>query len=77
MIAVGGPPTCNPLNQGQPDPRGNLAVISAATGGVYVGGIAPKIIDALKGPGIISFAAKGRLRPLLEAIPVNLSTYFT
>ncbi|HEY6008906.1 MAG TPA: glucokinase [Geobacteraceae bacterium] len=50
---------------------GNVALRSLATGGVYLGGgIAPKIIERLKGPGfILAFTAKGRLSPLLETIP--------
>lgn len=53
---------------------GNLALRSLATGGVYVGGgIAPKIIDRLKGPAfMLAFTAKGRLSPLLETIPVRV-----
>lgn len=53
---------------------GNLALRVLATGGVYLGGgIAPKIIERLKGPGFMqAFTAKGRLSPLLEAIPVRV-----
>ena len=53
---------------------GNAALRYLATGGVYVGGgIAPKIIEALKGPAfMMAFTAKGRLGPLLEAIPVKV-----
>ena len=53
---------------------GNLALRTLATGGVYVGGgIAPKIIDRLKGPAfMLAFTAKGRLSPLLETIPVRV-----
>lgn len=53
---------------------GNLALKVMATGGVYVGGgIAPKIIDKLKdGTFMEAFTAKGRLKPLLEAIPVGV-----
>jgi glucokinase len=45
-----------------------------ATGGVYLGGgIAPKIVDKLQEAAFINaFLAKGRLRPLLEAIPVKV-----
>jgi glucokinase len=52
---------------------GNVALRSLASGGVYLGGgIAPKIIERLKGPGfMMSFTAKGRLSPLLESIPVR------
>jgi len=53
---------------------GNLALRTLATGGVYIGGgIAPKIIDRLKGPEfMLAFTAKGRLSPLLESIPVRV-----
>jgi glucokinase len=53
---------------------GNLALKVLATGGVYVGGgIAPKIAETLKrGTFMEAFVAKGRLRPLLEAIPVRV-----
>lgn len=53
---------------------GNVALRSLATGGVYLGGgIAPKIIERLKGPGfMLAFIAKGRLSPILENIPVQV-----
>lgn len=53
---------------------GNVALRVLATGGVYLGGgIAPKIIERLKGPGFMqAFSAKGRLSPLLETIPVRV-----
>lgn len=53
---------------------GNVALRSLATGGVYLGGgIAPKIIERLKGPGfMLAFTTKGRLSPLLETIPVRV-----
>ena len=53
---------------------GNLALRMMATGGLYVGGgIASKNLDWLRsGPFIEAFLAKGRMRPLLEAIPVRL-----
>jgi glucokinase len=53
---------------------GNMALRVLATGGVYLGGgIAPKIIESLKGPGFMqAFTAKGRLSPLLETIPVRV-----
>jgi glucokinase len=53
---------------------GNLALQLMATGGVYVGGgIAPKIVRKLAGPAFMqAFVAKGRLQPLLEAIPVHV-----
>jgi len=53
---------------------GNHALKIMATGGIYIGGgIAPKILDKLKGPlfmqGLLS---KGRMRPLLEGMPVRV-----
>ncbi len=53
---------------------GNLALRMMAVGGVYVaGGIAPKILDWLKRPPFRrAFLAKGRMRQLLEAIPVRV-----
>jgi glucokinase len=53
---------------------GNLALKVMATGGVFVGGgIAPKIIAKLKETTFVeAFTAKGRLRPLLEAMPVRV-----
>ncbi len=53
---------------------GNLALKSLAVGGVFVGGgIAPKIRAILaEGRFIGAFTRKGRLGPLLQAIPVSL-----
>ena len=53
---------------------GNLALKMMAAGGVYIGGgIAPKIIRKLEEHTfLISFLAKGRMQPLLEAIPVRV-----
>jgi glucokinase len=53
---------------------GNLALKSLATGGVYVaGGIAPKLLPELQdGRFRSAFLAKGRMRPLLEAMPVQV-----
>lgn len=53
---------------------GNLALKVLATGGVYVGGgIAPKIISKLKDSTFMSaFVNKGRMRSLLEGIPVRV-----
>jgi glucokinase len=53
---------------------GNLAQKLLATGGVYVGGgIAPQILPKLKTPIFrLAFLAKGRMQPLLEAIPVRV-----
>jgi glucokinase len=53
---------------------GNLALKTLATGGVYVaGGIAPRILPELSdGRFREGFLAKGRMRPLLERIPVQV-----
>jgi glucokinase len=53
---------------------GNLALKALATGGVYVaGGIAPKLLPELQdGRFRAAFFAKGRMRPLLEAMPVHV-----
>jgi glucokinase len=53
---------------------GNHALKIMAAGGVYVGGgIAPKILDKLKGSLFMEgFLAKGRMRHLLEAMPVRV-----
>ena len=53
---------------------GNVALRYLATGGIYLGGgIVPKIIEKLKGPGfLLAFTSKGRMSPLLEAIPVQV-----
>jgi len=53
---------------------GNLALKTMATGGIFLaGGISPKILEKLSGPGFMrAFVDKGRLRSLLEAIPVQL-----
>lgn len=51
---------------------GNLALRTLATGGVYIGGgIAPKILPALKtGPFLDAFRAKAPMAELLASIPV-------
>jgi glucokinase len=56
---------------------GNLALKAMATGGVYIGGgIAPKIIQKLKDPGFLNaFTSKGRMKPMLQAIPVRVILY--
>jgi glucokinase len=56
------------------DEASNLALKLMATGGVYLGGgIAPRILDRLKGPAFMeAFTAKGRLGPLLATIPVRV-----
>jgi len=53
---------------------GNLALTFMSTGGVYLGGgIAPKIVTKLREPGFMNaFTAKGRLRPLLQDVPVRV-----
>ena len=53
---------------------GNHALKIMATGGVYLGGgIAPKNLDQFKGPLFLKgFLQKGRLQPLLEAMPVKI-----
>ena len=53
---------------------GNVALILGARGGVYIGGgIAPKNLRFMQSESFIeSFRAKGRMRPLLEAIPVRI-----
>ncbi len=54
----------------------NLALKVMATGGLFLaGGISPKILSKLKtGAFMESFLCKGRLRPLLESIPVQVVT---
>ncbi len=53
---------------------GDLALKMMATGGVFVGGgIAPRIADRLAAGGFIAaFQAKGRMRPLMETMPVQV-----
>lgn len=53
---------------------GNLALRALARGGVYIaGGIAPKIRRKIQdGSFMLAFRNKGRMRPLLESIPVYL-----
>jgi glucokinase len=53
---------------------GNLALKSLPTGGLYVaGGIAPRILPELtSGEFREAFLAKGRMRPVLEKIPVHV-----
>lgn len=55
---------------------GNLALKAMATGGIFLGGgISPKILPKLTGPLFMqAFLEKGRLRPLLEGIPVQIIT---
>ncbi|HEX4381880.1 MAG TPA: glucokinase [Myxococcales bacterium] len=53
---------------------GNFALKTLATGGVFVaGGIAPRIVDALKdGKFREAFFDKGRMRAVLELMPVQI-----
>jgi glucokinase len=54
---------------------GNLALNMKATGGLFVGGgIAPRLIERLTSSTMFmdAFMAKGRMRSLLEAIPVQI-----
>ena len=55
---------------------GNLALKAMATGGIFLGGgISPKILSKLTGPIFMrAFLNKGRLRPLLESIAVQVIT---
>lgn len=55
---------------------GNLALKTMATGGIFLGGgISPKILPKLTGPLFMrAFLEKGRLRPLLASIPVQVIT---
>lgn len=53
---------------------GNLGLKLMATGGVWVGGgVAPKILPALQsGAFMEGFLAKGRMRPLMQSMPVHV-----
>jgi glucokinase len=53
---------------------GNIALKVLAQGGIYLGGgIAPKMLKTLKSGGFIqAYLDKGRLSPVLEAIPVRV-----
>ncbi len=55
---------------------GNLALKTMATGGIFLGGgISPKILSKLTGPLFMqAFLEKGRLRALLEEMPVQVIT---
>jgi glucokinase len=55
---------------------GNLALKTMATGGIFLGGgISPKILSKLTGPLFMrAFLEKGRLRALLEDVPVQVIT---
>jgi glucokinase len=54
----------------------NLALKTMATGGIFLGGgISPKILPRLTGPTFMrAFLEKGRLRPLVESISVQVVT---
>ena len=54
----------------------NLALKAMSTGGLFLtGGISPKILSKLSAPLFMqAFLDKGRLRPLVEAIPVHVVT---
>lgn len=53
---------------------GNMALRILATGGVYIGGgIAPRIVEKMRGPAFLdSFRDKGRFTPLVERMPVRV-----
>jgi len=53
---------------------GNLALKTMATGGLYLGGgIAPRIAERLRaGRFVQAFVAKGRMRPLMESMPIRV-----
>jgi glucokinase len=55
---------------------GNLALKTLATAGVWLGGgIAPRLLPRLQGPVFRdAFFNKGRLRSMMERIPVHVST---
>ena len=54
----------------------NLALKAMATGGLFLaGGISPKILSKLKGATFMkAFLDKGRMRPLVESMPVSVVT---
>jgi glucokinase len=54
----------------------NLALKAMATGGLFLaGGISPKVLAKLTGPLFMqAFLDKGRMRPLVESIPVQVVT---
>lgn len=50
---------------------GNLALKFLALGGFYIGGgIAPHLIERMKGAFVSAFVDKGRFKKLLESIPI-------
>ena len=52
----------------------NMALKTMATGGIFLGGgIPPKLLPLLRRPIVLeSFLNKGRLRPLLETMPLHV-----
>jgi glucokinase len=53
----------------------NLALKVMATGGLFLAGISPKVLPRLQVPLFMqSFLHKGRMRPLVESIPVQVVT---
>ena len=55
-----------------------MALSMLATGGVFLGGgIPPKILPRLQDPELFlaAFLAKGRMRSLMETIPVQVVMY--
>ncbi len=53
---------------------GNLGLKLMARGGIFLGGgIAPRILERLRRPAFMqALTAKGRMRPLLESMPVHV-----
>lgn len=53
---------------------GNLALTLLASGGIYLGGgIAPKVLSVMQnGKFSEAFLDKGRMRPILEVVPVRI-----
>jgi glucokinase len=54
---------------------GNIALLLMAVGGIYLGGgIAPKVLARLQEPTLFraAFVDKGRLKPMMEDIPVRV-----
>jgi glucokinase len=52
---------------------GNCALKFMCTGGIFVAGIAGKVVLKMKEGGFMeSFLSKGRMKPLLEEIPVKI-----
>ena len=53
---------------------GNLALKTLSNAGLYIGGgIAPRIVERIRAGGFMqAFLDKGRMRPLLEAMPVRV-----